>query len=1630
MPAPAESGGPLPHPPSPPPSTELVHSPTPQHGAATAHDEHDKDEQEGEMGQAASAPHLERLQEQLEQSVMRSTTSFDASSIRSFSALSRTTTVERASAAQERPADEDDDGLFMATRQREGRRRRSSAGAAACEARPSGIEEGTWLSGKKKTKSRPASSYIPATTWAGQLSSLASPKKGSSPSPSSSPSASASSCATRAARSSSPLSSDITTPPRRSTSASPSPTSRRATPPSFRHSLRLPFLPSIPASPLPPILSPRHADITAAAKGMTRSQSSPPLLPPLSTGGPLSPTFALAVQPPTGEMRPSAGWPGEGDGEGEKNGVEEAARPRRPNGLVVSRSTTSSSMPNLALLASAPIQASFSAAPSTSPYFPPTTSATPVPTSDSPTPTTASPIPFAAEPASPELLTLEAALLVSDEQQEADQEKQRKAEQAKDEKRYHALVELVETEKAYREGLTVLVKVYFQTLPFLTLLTVPEVHSIIRNADALLQLHERIGERIEMVETELKWRKDGEQGKGAEEESEDQQTRARKAAGEIARVLEEELPNFELYNDFCARHAEALDIVRSISSRQEWEAYERQCATRASTFSASAAGSSSTPMPSRQNSTSPFFLPSASTAYGASPYAPASSASSAAATPSVGGTPFTVSSVSSAAASASAGSSSARSKLRFIDYAISPVQRITRYPLVLGQLAKYFAGTAEHEPIRRCWEGFKTLAAGVDAAKREREGEMRTRVVAQRMEFLSPVVGGAFCDILGPTLLVGALHVLHIPPPSAFGAQQELRVKYLGCFLYKTHLVMAKIKKRASYEPREWLPLRLFEISSVEDGQGLLTTSIRLTYRDHTFELGALCTGEKAAWLAQLLAAQARARETWDSQELDEHGQPTLFDDTVVSSVPANSPAPASAVPLPLLQRKSHSRSASSASVVSVFSAAASATTSPQFNSDEPLPPLPAEHAASCPPPSPAPSTLAALSSSPPLSHTNSTPLSSIMTTPQLSSRSRFSTTASSLLLGRTPSSQRAAVDLRLGDVFSEELLSARAQAARDAEEVQAALNSSAAAKRLRTVSGPKRSMTALTSAALPYAPYVMGASAASRMLAGGAVLPGAPAGAKLERRRMSSVEIGLGVSERDQFRGAIGLDPAAAVGYRDDTALNLASTAIALSTSTPGVVTVAATPERGRWANAIRKTKSSGASATGSIGRSGSGGKAAGTGSNGTGRGKTRPRLPDIDTALAESMARSSAGASRKSMAAPLSAGGSWSRRRNGRNGNDGPTLGGQLRRVASHNSLDSNGIPGTVRLPLHTPAVMVHPTTPSTPVPSVPVAAARASASAVSSSAVDVERNNSVSSTASSDETGGARSSSSHATSAAFSIAGSAVIETPPSSIPPSPDFYGVELDPLASAGAAPLFRKGSLPAPSTAPPTPNRVGSFPPSGASPSRSSSSHHTSPRSLVDGMSSVFRLRRRKSTLGLVPPAVAPLSPSASEEALSTISPSPSQAPSLISTPSHEELTGSSSGSKEASKAIKLQRRASTTLGGLFSAKARAQSHPTLAGSGGYFHNASSPHLPLNASPPESAHTTPATSAAPSATTTPATSPPASQPPTPAGGVVLDLAPAPLVPLTPIVSATATTGSKNKTMKARNRHFYLYSSSP
>ncbi|KAK4701210.1 hypothetical protein P7C70_g5026, partial [Phenoliferia sp. Uapishka_3] len=816
----------------------------------------------------------------------------------------------------------------------------------------------------------------------------------------------------------------------------------------------------------------------------------------------------------------------------------------------------------------------------------------------------------------------------------------------KEEKRYHALLELVETERGYLDSLRVLVKGYFQTLPFLDVLTSADIASVVRNAEALLELHERIAVRLVQVEQELGWMT-------AETDPKKTDAKVRGAAGRVARVFTDELPNFALYDEFCSQHGEAIDIVRSIEMRPEWEAYERQCALAASIQSTSG---ETTPLALSQPSSAPFFPIVAST----SRLPPASPLSS----PTTDSLPLPP----------AAAQSTQHRKLRFHDYAIKPVQRICRYPLVLGAVLKNLDDGPERTEVKAAWDGMRKMVEGVDEAKRVREGELRTRIVAARMEFQAvshstrrcegfeltgcreleaksfvlftepcfqpQPIGWAFCDVLGPTLLIGTLHVLHRSP-----LVDTFRNKYYGCFLYRSHLVMVKIRKRDSYEPRDWLPLRQFTIEAVEEGEGFLPCSIRLSYQDHHFELGATCAAEKAVWLNSLVAAQQEAQRQWDEQPLQDEGQPTLFDDTLVSSVYAGSAPTPTSTP-GSTTRRPHVRSTSAVSARSFASQPRTPTAEIErrhsyFENQPPMPALPVDASPTVPYP-----TL---------------------------NRNRFSTTASSIL-GRTPTAQRQTIDLRLADVFSEECLAARAQAARS--DVPASISGSA---RRRAISSAPKTNGGTT-------------QSVGRMTA-------------KERRRMSCIDVGAKAAlEGPDFRGGVGFDIGFAQMYRDE-------------------------PLEKSWTASIKRAKSGGV-------------------------GRTRPVLPEIDTALAESK-KSSGSLKSRAMS---------------------------LRRAASQSSL----IDGRGRIPVQSILFSTSPT--------------------ASPTAVDVERNNSVSSTASSSGT--------HSTTYS-----PRAIETPLSSLPPSPELSKIDFEHF-----------------SRTPPTPVPAPRWP---------------AGQSLTDGVSKAFKLKRRSSQLAL-----------------------------------------------------------------------------------------------------------------------------------------------------------------------------------
>jgi hypothetical protein len=156
-------------------------------------------------------------------------------------------------------------------------------------------------------------------------------------------------------------------------------------------------------------------------------------------------------------------------------------------------------------------------------------------------------------------------------------------------------------------------------------------------------------------------------------------------------------PNLAMYQFFCSRHAEALELLRSCD-RNEWETYERDCALAVASSSPPSSNPSSSSVPS-----------SASTPDAASTACPASD-------------------------------ESRLGRLRLHDYAIKPIQRICRYPLVLGQLLKFLEEAGVREDgrglagLKKAVEMTRKAAERVDRARRSREIECKTLLLASRME--------------------------------------------------------------------------------------------------------------------------------------------------------------------------------------------------------------------------------------------------------------------------------------------------------------------------------------------------------------------------------------------------------------------------------------------------------------------------------------------------------------------------------------------------------------------------------------------------------------------------------------------------------------------------------------------------------------------------------------------------------------------------------------------------------------------------------------------------------------------------------------------------------------------------------
>lgn len=162
-----------------------------------------------------------------------------------------------------------------------------------------------------------------------------------------------------------------------------------------------------------------------------------------------------------------------------------------------------------------------------------------------------------------------------------------------------------------------------------------------------------------------------------------------------------------------------------------------------------------------------------------------------------------------------------------------PIQRVCRYPLLLAALlgaaetpfptdSNPFERVGSYDvgvDVERALGAMRGVAEEADEARRQTEAEIKTATIISRLE-PHQVLTPAFIPTLGPCRLIGSLDVLHHHPTIA-PLSPPVKVKYLAAFLYKGYLVLAKVKKGKMYEAKHFLPLEVFELIDIAEGESI-----------------------------------------------------------------------------------------------------------------------------------------------------------------------------------------------------------------------------------------------------------------------------------------------------------------------------------------------------------------------------------------------------------------------------------------------------------------------------------------------------------------------------------------------------------------------------------------------------------------------------------------------------------------------------------------------------------------------------------------------------------------------------------------------------------------------------------------
>src|SRR6266702_367560 len=339
---------------------------------------------------------------------------------------------------------------------------------------------------------------------------------------------------------------------------------------------------------------------------------------------------------------------------------------------------------------------------------------------------------------------------------------------------------------------------------------------------------------------------------------------------------------FNVYEVFCAEHPGALEIVRSLQHKRpvEWDTFERHCTTLIAADLArtdgSAQGHSGVAEKEAEASRSREQHMDADVLKEEEPshFLRHPTSSSDGHPPLLKGHPLSNHDLRRAAGTIGRNARKERPterdprlRLQFTDYLIKPVQRICKYPLLLGALTferRPQAPTEADAVVINAKQAMMDVAALVDNANLSHLQLQQTSRVSARLS--APAAVLTFIRTLSTCVLAGSLDVVRAP---------ALKAKYLAAFLYDGgFLVLAKVNRGPRYELRHWFSLEGFEMNDANNDdrepqsrqhtQGtkesrcmplaLLPYSFRLCDHSHEFEIAASCQREKQVWMDALRA--------------------------------------------------------------------------------------------------------------------------------------------------------------------------------------------------------------------------------------------------------------------------------------------------------------------------------------------------------------------------------------------------------------------------------------------------------------------------------------------------------------------------------------------------------------------------------------------------------------------------------------------------------------------------------------------------------------------------------------------------------------------------------------------------------